>query len=411
MIKSLCFYKEVFSLGKEHTEIPNDWDRSGLPAWSFFNNEMFEAEKDLLFRRHWQLICHSNDIPNAGDFITWNLIGERALVIRGKDGKIRAFHNLCKHRGSRVIADDAGTCKSTITCPFHGWTYNLDGTLRGASRPSSLPKLDPVEYGLPPLEMDIWNGFIFVRFQPGPQPALSDILKKFDDEVSQYELFDLKPTGDGFWTEEIDANWKCVRDVDNEGYHVPMAHPGLYDLFGQNYYDEPIAGGLSRSVGSFNSGDGRLWSVRNYKKLLHAKDSLDDTHQKCWLYIGVFPNLVFGLYPDSVIFYQEYPVENGKTIQRGGNYKYAEENREMKVSRYLSMRIDRLTSKEDEQLIKWSREAAFSSAYEGVLLSDLEYGVKAYHDTLREYFPVLSGPEPERGRLLQVNERLLAKRE
>ena len=409
--KSLYFYKEVFSLGKEHTEIPNDWDRSGLPAWSFFNNEMFEAEKDLLFRRHWQLICHSNDIPNAGDFVTWNLIGERALVIRGKDGKIRAFHNLCKHRGSRVIADDAGTCKSTITCPFHGWTYNLDGTLRGASRPSSLPKLDPIEYGLPPLEMDIWNGFIFVRFQPGPQPALSDILKKFDNEVSQYELFDLEPTGDGFWTEEIDANWKCVRDVDNEGYHVPMAHPGLHDLFGQNYYDEPIAGGLSRSVGSFDSGDGRLWSVRNYKKLLHAKDSLDETHQKCWLYIGVFPNLVFGLYPDSVIFYQEYPVENGKTIQRGGNYKYAEENREMKVSRYLSMRIDRLTSKEDEQLIKWSWEAAFSSAYDGVLLSDLEYGVKAYHDTLREYFPVLSGSEPERGRLLQANDKLLAKRE
>ena len=401
----------MFSLGKEHTEIPNDWDRSGLPAWSFFNNEMFEAEKDLLFRRHWQLICHSNDIPNAGDFVTWNLIVERALVIRGKDGKIRAFHNLCKHRGSRVIADDAGTCKSTITCPFHGWTYNLDGTLRGASRPSSLPKLDPIEYGLPPLEMDIWNGFIFVRFQPGPQPALSDILKKFDNEVSQYELFDLEPTGDGFWTEEIDANWKCVRDVDNEGYHVPMAHPGLHDLFGQNYYDEPIAGGLSRSVGSFDSGDGRLWSVRNYKKLLHAKDSLDETHQKCWLYIGVFPNLVFGLYPDSVIFYQEYPVENGKTIQRGGNYKYAEENREMKVSRYLSMRIDRLTSKEDEQLIKWSWEAAFSSAYDGVLLSDLEYGVKAYHDTLREYFPVLSGSEPERGRLLQANDKLLAKRE
>tara|TARA_Y100000589_G_scaffold193639_1_gene183216 strand:- start:729 stop:1964 length:1236 start_codon:yes stop_codon:yes gene_type:complete len=411
MVKSLFFNKEVFSLRKEHTEIPNDWDRSGLPAWSFFNNEMFEAEKDLLFRRHWQLICHSNDIPNAGDFITWNLIGERALVIRGKDQKIRAFHNLCKHRGSRVIAHDAGTCKSTITCPFHGWTYNLDGTLRGASQPSSLPKLDPVEYGLPPLEMDIWNGFIFVRFQPGPQPALSDILKNFDIEVSQYELYDLEPTGDGFWTEEIDANWKCVRDVDNEGYHVPMAHPGLHDLFGKNYYDEPIAGGLSRSVGSFDSGDGRLWSVRNYKKLLHAKDSLDETHQKCWLYIGVFPNLVFGLYPDSVIFYQEYPVKNGKTIQRGGNYKYAEESREMKVSRYLSMRIDRLTSKEDEQLIKWSWEAAFSSAYEGVLLSDLEYGVKAYHDTLREYFPVLLGPEPERGRLLQTNERLLAKRE
>ena len=173
----------MFSLGQENLEIPNDWDRSGLPAWSFFNSEMFEAEKDLLFRRHWQLICHSNDIPNVGDFVTWNLIGERALVIRGKDEKIRAFHNLCRHRGSRVIADEVGTCKSTIICPFHGWTYNLDGTLRGASQPASLPKLDPIKYGLPPLEMDIWHGFIFVRFQPGPQPSLSNILKKFDNEI------------------------------------------------------------------------------------------------------------------------------------------------------------------------------------------------------------------------------------
>ena len=401
----------MYALSKEHSKIPNDWDRSGLPAWSFFNKEMFEAEKDLFFRRHWQLICHSNDIPNNGDFVTWDLIGERALVIRGADGKVRAFHNLCKHRGSRVLAAEAGTCRSAITCPFHGWTYNLDGTLRGAAQPSSLPGLDPVKYGLPPLEMDIWNGFIFVRFQPGPQPKPSNILKKFDSEVSQYELADLQATGEGFWTEEVNANWKCVRDVDNEGYHVPMAHPGLHDLFGKNYHDEPLEDGLSRSVGSFSSGLSRLWSVKNYKKLLRAKDTLDEAHKKCWLYIGVFPNLVFGLYPDSVIFYQEYPIENGKTIQRGGNYKYASEDRKMRISRYLSMRIDRLTSKEDEQLIEWSWEAAFSSAYQGVLLSDLEYGVKAYHDTLRKYFPVLMGPEPETGKLIQANERLLAEQE
>ena len=406
--KAFMLLEKVNFLEKENTHIPNDWDRAGLPAWSFFNNEMFEAEKDLLFRRHWQLVCHSNDIPNNGDFITWDLVGERALVLRGSDGEVRAFHNLCKHRGSRVLAVDSGNCKSAITCPFHGWTYNLDGTLRGASQPASLPSLDPVKYGLPPLEMDIWNGFIFVRFQPGPQPALSQVLKNFDTEVLQYQLFDLQASGDGFWTEQINANWKCVRDVDNEGYHVPMAHPGLHDLFGKNYYDEPLKYGLSRSVGSFSSGLGRLWSVRNYKRLLRAKDTLDEDHKKCWLYIGVFPNLVFGLYPDSVIFYQEYPLENGKSIQRGGNYKYADEDREMRISRYLSMRIDRLTSKEDEQLIQWSWEATFSSAYEGIILSDLEYGVKAYHDTLKQYFPVLKGPEPEKGKLLQVNNRLLA---
>ena len=91
--------RKVPFLEKENTNIPNDWDRKGLPAWSFFNNEMFEAEKDLLFRRHWQLVCHSSDIPNNGDFVTLDLVGERALVLRGSDGEVRAFHNLCKHRG------------------------------------------------------------------------------------------------------------------------------------------------------------------------------------------------------------------------------------------------------------------------------------------------------------------------
>ena len=116
--------KKVPFLEKENTNIPNEWDRAGLPAWSFFNNEMFEAEKDLLFRRHWQLVCHSSDIPNNGDFVTLDLVGERALVLRGSDGGVRAFHNLCKHRGSRVVAEGSGNCKSAITCPFHGWTYN-----------------------------------------------------------------------------------------------------------------------------------------------------------------------------------------------------------------------------------------------------------------------------------------------
>jgi phenylpropionate dioxygenase-like ring-hydroxylating dioxygenase large terminal subunit len=388
-------------------QIPNDWDRSGLPAWSFFNKEMLDEEKDLLFRRHWQLVCHTNDLPNVGDFMASDLVGERALVIRGKDNKIRAFHNLCRHRGSRVVGEDKGNCKSAIICPFHGWAYNLDGTLRGAAQPQTLPELDPVEFGLKPIEMDIWNGFIFVRFQKGPQPAVSEILARFEDELAQYDLENLVPSGDGFWAENVAANWKCVRDVDNEGYHVPLAHPGLHDLFGTNYHDEPFIEGASKSVGSFREGDGRLWSVKNYKKILQAPDALDDAHKKAWLYIGVFPNLVFGLYPDSVIFYHEFPVENGQTIQRGASYKHANEDRRMRVSRYLSMRIDRLTSKEDEQLIEWTWEAAFSSGYDGIILSDLEYGVHSYHNALREHFPVLKGDEPPAGMLAKINEDLL----
>ena len=387
---------------------PNSWDRSGLPAWSFFNKELLEQEKDLLFRRHWQLICHQSDIPEPGNFITCDFVGERALIIRGKDGQVRAFHNLCRHRGSRVVAEETGTCKSAVICPFHGWVYNLDGTLRGPAQPGSLPDLDPVKYGLKPIEMENWNGFIFVRFKPGPQPSIREILAPFDAEIEQYELADLLPSGDDYWTEDVAANWKCVRDVDNEGYHVPLAHPGLHDLFGSNYHDEPFTNGTARSVGTFREGKGRLWSVQNYKKLLSCKQGLDEEHQNCWLYIGVFPNLVFGLYPDSVIFYQEFPIENGKTIQRGASYKFPNEDRQRRLSRYLSMRIDRYTSKEDEQLIEWTWEAAFSSGYDGIILSDLEYGVRSYHDALRVYFPILDAPEPPAGKLEEMNADLLA---
>ncbi|MCB1340939.1 MAG: aromatic ring-hydroxylating dioxygenase subunit alpha [Pseudooceanicola sp.] len=387
--------------------LSNDWDRSGLPAWSYFSDDLLEAEKEALFRCHWQLVCHVGDLGEPGDYIAVDFVGERALVVRGKDGEVRAFHNLCRHRGSRVVADDRGHCRSSIICPFHGWVYNLDGTLRGASQPNSLPDLDPVEWGLKPLETDIWQGFVFVRFKPGPQPAISKVMARFDKELAQYDIPAMLPDGGGFWQEQIRANWKCVRDVDNEGYHVPKAHPGLDDLFGGNYADEPFQGGASRSFAPFREDRSTLWSVRNYKKLLPDRETLDAEHKRAWLYIGLFPNTAFGIYPDSVIFYNEFPDGHGKTIQRGAIYRNPVEDRRLRAARYLSRRIDRITGKEDEQLIEWSWEAAQSSGYDGVILSDLEIGVKSYHDELRRHFPVLDHDEPEYGRLAEVNALLL----
>lgn len=388
----------------------NDWDRTGLPAWSYFSQEMLDLEKETLFRAHWQVIAHVNDIPNAGDFITCDIVGDRALIVRDADGNINAFHNLCRHRGSRVLGDEAGNCRNSIVCPFHGWVYNLDGTLRKAAQPDSLPDLDPVEWGLKPLECEVWRGFIFVRFMPGPQPSVATLMRRFDKELAQYNLEDLLPDGSGMYSNEVAVNWKCIRDVDNEGYHVPMAHPGLADLFGSNYYDEPFTNGTARSFSTFRPGEGRLWSVQNYKKILPEIDGMDAEHNRAWLYIGVFPNFVFGIYPDSVIFYQEFPVEVGKTIQRGACYRRPDEDRQMRLARYLSGRIDRITSREDEMLTQWTWEAAFSSAFDGVLLSDLEVGVMSYHETMRQTFPVLrQEAKPEAGTLAALNAELLSR--
>ncbi len=370
------------------TETNTDWDRGGLPAWTYHSEELTEIEKDVLFRRHWQLACHQSDIPGPGDYRCFDMVGERAIIMRGEDGQIRAFHNLCRHRGSRVLADQQGQCKGAMVCPFHGWTFNLDGTLRAPVRPRSLPALDPVKHGLKPIEFEIWMGFVFVRFLPGDQPSLARLMSRHEAETAPYQLADMVPAYPKFWRSEMQVNWKSVRDVDNEGYHVPKAHPALQDLYGKNYVDEPLVEGTNRSYAAFNDGPGRLWSVRNYKKILPEMANLPDNSRRAWLYLGIFPNTVIGLYPESMIFYQEFPISAGRTIQRGGSYRYKDEDRQQRLARYLSERIDRDTQEEDVQLIEWSCEAMTSSAFDDIILSDLEMGVRNFHDRLRELIPV-----------------------
>ena len=391
-------------------EVPANWDRSGLPAWTYHNDEITEIEKELLFRRHWQLVCHQSDVPEPGDYQCLDMVGERAVIMRGKDGVIRAFHNLCRHRGSRVVAADKGQCKHAITCPFHGWSYALNGSLISPLRPKTLPELDPLHHGLKPIEMEIWQGFVFIRFLESAQASVAEIMAPFQEEAAAYRINTMVPAYDKMWQHEMDVNWKAVRDVDNEGYHVAIAHPGLRDLYGKNYYDEPPVEGANRSFGPFDEERGGLWSVRHYKKILPEMTNLPEANRRAWLYLGIFPNTVIGLYPDSVMFYQEHPVSPTKTIQRGAVYRYAEESRELKLARYLSRRIDRETLDEDTQLIEWTWEAMQSSAFDGIMLSDLEYGVRCYHDRLREVIPVMNLENaPGNDSVSAVNAAMLAR--
>ena len=383
---------------------PPNWDRSGLPSWTYFNDELFELEAEELFRKHWQIACHTSDIPKQGSYITFDLVGERALIIRDEENKIRAFHNVCRHRGSRVLDSAEGMCKSVISCPFHGWSYNLDGSLRGAAKSSTFPALDREKWGLKPLEMEIWHGFVFVRFKPGLQPSVANLLDRFDEEVSRYHHVDLLQTAPIECTSPENINWKSIRDVDNEGYHVPRAHPSLNDLYGKNYYDEPFVNGVSRSYAPFNEGSGKLWSVLHYKKMIDQFTSPYNELPRAWLYIGIFPNFVLGFYPDSVNFYQEIPFSVKETAIRGSTYKRTDENRTMRLARYLSERIDATAIVEDRQLSIIWYEAMKSCTYEGIMLSDLEYGVRTHHDALREILPVMSQEiEPPRGTVAESN--------
>lgn len=387
--------------------IPNDWDRRGLPAWAYHSNALLDLEKEHLFRTHWQIAGHVSDVPEPGDYITLDAIGERAIVVRGSDGVVRAFHNICRHRGSRVVADEKGHCRNALICPFHGWVYNLDGTLRGAARPRSFPELDRNEFGLMPLEVEIWMGFVFIRFRKGPQPPVAELMKPFAAEIGHYRIDDMVPAW-GIWRHTSPVNWKSVRDVDNEGYHVAMAHPALQDLYGSTYYDEPFVNGVCRSFASYNPHAGRRWSVRNYVRIAPEPSHLPDHLKKAWIYYGLFPNAVIAVTPEGCQFYQEFPLSTGETMLRGGVYRYRDESRELAAARYLAYRIDRDTMAEDVQLTVWSNESMQSDAFSGFYLSDLEYGVRTHHDHLRGVLPVLNCDEaPDEERMADINAAML----
>lgn len=386
--------------------VPNDWDRSGLPGWCYHSPALLELEKQHVFREHWQIACHVSDLPEPGNYLTMDVVGERALILRGQDGEVRAFHNICRHRGSRLVADDKGTCRNALVCPFHGWVYNLDGTLRGAARPRSFPPLDKNDFALKALECEIWQGFVFVRFAPGPQPSVAELMKPFEQELSYYRSEEMVPAGE-IWTQETPVNWKSVRDVDNEGYHVAMAHPALQDLYGSTYYDEPFINGLCRSFATYNPHAGRRWSVRNYVKVSPENTNLPEPLRKAWIYFGLFPNCVIAVTPETVQFYQEFPVAVGKTMLRGGIYRYRKEDRAHRLARYLAFRIDRDTQAEDVQLTVWSNEAMTSNAFAGFYLSDLEYGVRTHHDHLRKVLPVMTLKDaPEEKAMAGANDGL-----
>jgi phenylpropionate dioxygenase-like ring-hydroxylating dioxygenase large terminal subunit len=273
-----------------------------------------------------------------------------------------------------------------------------------------LPGLDPIEHGLVGLETELWMGYVFVRFLASRQPSVAEMMAPYLAQIAPYRVEQVKPRGYPA-VDEMAANWKAVRDVDNEGYHVPIAHPSLQDLYGDNYCDDfPPVYGMVAALAPFKTGAARLWSVGAYRKILPEAEHLPETHRRAWFGVGLFPNLVLQFYPDQIGFYQEFPISVGRTLQRGASYGLPDDRREMRLARYLADRIDRVTSREDIELIQWSWEAMQSSGFRRVILSDLEHGVRQYHDQLRALIPVMTlDAPPAPGTLKQTNDALIAR--
>jgi phenylpropionate dioxygenase-like ring-hydroxylating dioxygenase large terminal subunit len=362
---------------------PDALDGMSLPGWLYFDAEFFEAEKRAFLRAAPQVVCHESEIAEAGEWRSIEYLGESVIVIRGDDGKVRAFSNVCRHRGSRLV-DGTGGCAKVLTCPYHAWSYARDGRLVGVPHRHEYPGLVTEDHGLFPVALETWRGFLFVTLEPGA-PSVAEMMAPYEAEVAPYRFEDLRVMG-RVTLRPRPLNWKTIADNYSDHLHIPVGHPGLTRLFGRNYRIE-AKDWVDRMEGDLAEKDSANPSERAYQRLLPQAEHLPASHRRKWLYYKLFPNVAFDIYPDQVDFMQFLPVSSTETVIREISYALPDDRREMRAARYLNWRINRRVNAEDTELITRVQLGMQSPAYRAGPLGTSEVCLRSFASKLRKLIP------------------------
>jgi phenylpropionate dioxygenase-like ring-hydroxylating dioxygenase large terminal subunit len=243
---------EVEAAGIDHFEKPveGSWtknfglDFSPIDQSDNYDPEFYELEKEAVFKRSWLHVGREQDVPRKGTYFTRELegLGYSIIVVRGMDGKIRAFHNVCSHRGNQLVWDEApqnevkGNCRQ-FTCKYHGWRYGLDGEIAYVHNAPEYEGLEADKLKLPEIHCEVWANFIFVNFAKNPPQSLRDSL---GPELVQLEQYPFEKLTETHRLEAlVNSNWKLFIDAFAEFYHVPYVHAKLNNPQGDPGGDKP----------------------------------------------------------------------------------------------------------------------------------------------------------------------------
>jgi phenylpropionate dioxygenase-like ring-hydroxylating dioxygenase large terminal subunit len=355
-----------------------------LPGWIYRDADFLHAEKEQVFAASWQVICHLNDIPNPGDYHTLDFLGEPLVAVRGRDFGVKAFFNVCRHRAARLVDGGSGHCAGRIVCPYHAWTYDLDGTLSAVPHRREFVDFSLAQYGLKAVETEIYKGFIFVRLKAG-LPSVADMLAPYESELASYRLEELKPLG-RVTMRVRHVNWKNVTDNYSDAMHISVAHPGLSRLFGQTYGVEAQLW-VDKMWGHLRDTPSSQLSERMYQTVLPKSPHLPEERQRLWTYFKLWPNVAFDIYPDQVDFMQMIPVSPTETLVREIAYAHPDDRREMRAARYLNWRINRSVSLEDKALIERVQTGMGSCSYTPGPLGRNEVSLRSFARRMRALIP------------------------
>ena len=358
-----------------------DWS---LPGWCYDDPEFFRLECERVFRPSWQVVCHVNDIPAVGDYHTLEYIGESVVAVRGRDMAVRAFTNVCRHRGARIVDGPSG-CVRQLVCPYHAWAYDLEGQLTGVPLKGNYPALDQSKLGLVPVTCEIWHGFVFVRLQDDGGPSVAAMMAPYAQEVEPYRFAELEAFG-RVTLRPRRVNWKNVGDNYSDGLHIAVAHPGLKRLMGDGYGVEASAH-VDKMWGPIVARPSANLSERAYQALLPDVAHLPAERKRLWTYFKLWPNVAFDIYPDQVDFMQWLPVSPTETLIREIAYALPDDRREMKAARYLNWRINRQVNAEDTWLINRVQDGMASRSFSVGPLAESEVALRNFCRHIRDLIP------------------------
>jgi glycine betaine catabolism A len=348
----------------------------------FVSDAIFRAERERIFLQSWLLVGHVSELAEAGAYFVFELDRESVIVLRDGGGEIRAFHNHCRHRGSRLCQAMRGQLGATIQCPYHAWTYGLDGALRSVPAMADVVGFDSADWPLHRVALENWQGFLFLNLAAQPTPfaeALPALVGKFAHRDSA-ELVSVHRQ-----VYDVDANWKLFFHNFSECYHCPTVHPLLNALTpfrnSENDLDEgPVLGGpmwMSNPEGSMTIGGARC---------AEPLAALSADERARVYYYTVFPGAFISFHPDYVLVHRAQALGVDRTRIVCDWYFHRDEAARPGFDPQPAIAFWNLTNRQDWELCANAYRGVSSLAWQPGPYSDLESQVAAFD---RQYLRVM----------------------
>ena len=282
-----------------------------LPREYYTSPEIFAQEQERIFRRHWQCIGRASAFRKPGEYRLRVVAGESLIVVRDRAGDLHAFFNVCRHRGTQLCRETTGQLSETIQCPYHAWTYGLDGQLLGAPHMNEASGFDKADYPLHEAAIAEWEGFVFVNVDRNPAP----FEKRFAPMLRRLARFALPTLKVGHRVRyDVKANWKLVFQNYSECLHCPMIHPELstvlpYQSGANDLTSGPFLGGYMEIRAPHESA---TLSGRACGRLITDHLAGDDVQRA--YYYTLMPNMALSIHPDYANYYLITPVAVDRTV-------------------------------------------------------------------------------------------------